>query len=439
MSASHPAETQTSKPAADEGAGASLSRRTRLRNRILLFTIAWGALLIAATSLLAWKSRQSQRELEVIVHRDLSGVSELEQLIRNQTSWEVVWNDAISGDAALSEAALRYGAVRQTLDSPALRALELGTLPNQVRELESVIVEAASSWRESSGPRRLQLRTEIRNRSTAVRATAYESAKALRREADRRLREIARGADSVLLVALGTSWMIAVVGLAVARMALVKIVKPIEHLSRAATAVAAHPSGAARVPITGDREIAILAHDFNLMIDAIAARDAELAELAATDELTGLPNFRSFQEDVMHEIQRSERTGHSFGLLIFDLDHFKSYNDRYGHLAGNEALVVVARAIREQLRNIDSPSRYGGEEFAAIVTEVEAKGLAQTAERIRAAIEAIPPIEDRQGLTCSIGGAMYPQDGNSADSLFAAADRRLYQAKAAGRNRVVAN
>ena len=407
MSASHPAETQTSTTAIDDGAGASLSRRTRLRNRILLFTLAWGALLIAATSLLAWKSRQSQRELEAIVHRDLIGVSELEQLIRNQTSWEAVWNDALSGDTALSEAARRYGAVSQTLDSPTLRALELGTLPNQVSELESVIVEAASSWRESSGPRRLQLRTEILNRSAAIRATGFESARTLRREADRRLREIARGADNVLLVALGTSWMIAVVGLAVARMALVKVVKPIEHLSRAAT--------------------------------AIAARDAELAELAATDELTGLPNFRSFQEDVMHEIQRSDRTGHSFGLLIFDLDHFKSYNDRYGHLAGNEALVVVARAIREQLRNIDSPSRYGGEEFAAIVTEVDAKALGATAERIRAAIEAIPPIEDRHGLTCSIGGAMYPQDGNSADSLFAAADRRLYQAKSGGRNRVVAH
>ncbi|HSN68401.1 MAG TPA: GGDEF domain-containing protein, partial [Thermoanaerobaculia bacterium] len=156
------------------------------------------------------------------------------------------------------------------------------------------------------------------------------------------------------------------------------------------------------------------------------------------DELTQMANFREFERRVHEELERADRYGRPLGLLVFDIDHFKRYNDRFGHAAGNEALKAVASTIRAGLRQTDHPARYGGEEFAAVLTETEAEGMWQTAERIRIAIESIPPIAGRDTLTCSIGGALYPQDGATAEALFAAADRRLYEAKDGGRNRTVA-
>ncbi|HEY5611813.1 MAG TPA: GGDEF domain-containing protein, partial [Thermoanaerobaculia bacterium] len=121
----------------------------------------------------------------------------------------------------------------------------------------------------------------------------------------------------------------------------------------------------------------------------------------------------------------------------FDLDHFKKYNDRHGHLAGNEALQMVSRTIRACLRAVDVPARYGGEEFAAIVPQTDPDALHAVAERIRASVETLPSLHDRSSLTVSIGGALFPGDGATPAELFAAADSRLYEAKAAGRNRVV--
>ena len=97
----------------------------------------------------------------------------------------------------------------------------------------------------------------------------------------------------------------------------------------------------------------------------------------------------------------------------------------------------MASVVRQSLRTVDFPARYGGEEFAAILPEIDAAGLATGAERVRQAVEAIPPIGDRSPLTVSIGGAMFPIDGASDERLFSAADARLYEAKKRGRNRVV--
>ncbi|MDX1583049.1 MAG: GGDEF domain-containing protein, partial [Thermoanaerobaculia bacterium] len=126
-----------------------------------------------------------------------------------------------------------------------------------------------------------------------------------------------------------------------------------------------------------------------------------------------------------------------FGVLVLDLDHFKKYNDTWGHLAGNEALQMTASAIKSVIRSVDFPARYGGEEFVVLIPRCNPEGLAHTAERIRTAVESLPPIADRRRLTISIGGALYPHDGRTADELFAAADRRLYGAKEGGRNRAV--
>jgi diguanylate cyclase (GGDEF)-like protein len=208
-----------------------------------------------------------------------------------------------------------------------------------------------------------------------------------------------------------------------------KVVKPIEELSSAADRIAAGDLSA-RAPVAGDHEIATLGVAFNRMADELKAR-------ARTDDLTGLPNFRAFTERINAELERADRYPGPFGVLVLDLDRFKKYNDNYGHLAGNDALRRVALTIRETVRAVDFAARYGGEEFAVIVPQVDAIALGAIAERVRANIERLPAPKDGAPVTVSIGAALYPHDGADRETLFRTADERLYEAKAAGRNRVV--
>ena len=163
----------------------------------------------------------------------------------------------------------------------------------------------------------------------------------------------------------------------------------------------------------------------------------KLRQHARTDELTDLPNFRAFKEKIDDEIHRAVRYPEQFGILALDLDRFKQYNDKYGHLAGNDALQRVARALKIAVRTVDFAARYGGEEFAVIVPQIEGVGLGAIAERIRGLVESLPAPANGASLTISIGGALYPQDGTTVEALFRAADERLYQAKNEGRNRAV--
>lgn len=418
---------------------AAIGRRTRLRTRILLFSAAYGVLLVAVAFLLTWRARESQKELGRVVDIDLRATAQLEQLARDQNAWTARWLElARAGSPDLAAFALRYGTVRAMTVAPAVRSFDIGSVPMLVAEFDEIARAASAEWPSAPASRRDAIERELRARSDGVSAAAFSSMRAIREEADRKLAAVDSRADGLMRTALGVTWMIAIVTLALARLALTKIVAPLERLSETAGAIALDPTSAPRAPVSGDREVALLALDFNRMIDAVAARDARLVEMSRTDELTKMANFREFERLAGRELERADRYRHTLGLLIFDLDHFKSYNDRFGHAAGNEALRATAATIREGLRGTDYAARYGGEEFAAILPETDAEGMWQTAERIRVAIESLPPIDGRDTLTCSIGGALFPQDGANAEELFTAADRRLYEAKDGGRNRTVA-
>ena len=239
-----------------------------------------------------------------------------------------------------------------------------------------------------------------------------------------------RESREMMTAGLAVAWILIICSFAAVQVTLRKVVRPIEELSLAADRIAAGDLGA-RAAVAGDFEVARLAAAVNHMADELKAH-------ARTDELTLLPNFRAFQERIELEIERAERYPEQFGVLILDLDHFKKYNDTYGHLAGNDALQRVARVIREAVRTVDFPARYGGEEFAVIVPQIDGIALATIAERIRESIQLLPAPAGGAQLTVSIGAAIYPNDGKVADALFRAADERLYAAKTAGRNRVVA-
>jgi diguanylate cyclase (GGDEF)-like protein len=177
---------------------------------------------------------------------------------------------------------------------------------------------------------------------------------------------------------------------------------------------------------------------------AVSIENVDLHEMvrvqAVTDELTGLSNLRHFHETLDTEIERSRRFGTDIGLAMLDIDDFKRVNDTYGHQQGDLVLIEVGRALRNLSRDIDVPTRYGGEEMAVILPQTDVAGAELLAERMRAAVEAIH-IERLDGggplrITASLGVASLPLSAHDKDSLIAEADAALYRAKRAGKNRV---
>jgi diguanylate cyclase (GGDEF)-like protein len=163
-----------------------------------------------------------------------------------------------------------------------------------------------------------------------------------------------------------------------------------------------------------------------------------LEQLSATDGLTGLFNHRHFQNQVMRETRQADRTGAPLCLVLVDVDDFKLLNDRLGHSAGDRVLQEIARAMEGQIRRTDYLARYGGEEFVLLLPQTRIDGGIALAEKVRGAVEALDARivgpEGRVQVTVSVGIAAY---AGSADAMFEAADRALYEAKAAGKNRVV--
>jgi diguanylate cyclase (GGDEF)-like protein len=170
----------------------------------------------------------------------------------------------------------------------------------------------------------------------------------------------------------------------------------------------------------------------------------ELQRLATTDPLTGVGNRRQFFETGQQEFLRALRYGKTMSLLMVDIDHFKVVNDRWGHAIGDSVLVALTETISSLVREQDTVGRLGGEEFAVILPETDLPGALASAERLRAAVEQAQ-IACAGGtgavlsVTVSIGVAALAADDTSFEAVLARADKRLYAAKDAGRNRVVAD
>jgi diguanylate cyclase (GGDEF)-like protein len=173
----------------------------------------------------------------------------------------------------------------------------------------------------------------------------------------------------------------------------------------------------------------------------------EAQRLSLTDPLTGLWNYRYLRSSLRREVERASRFGRMLSVLVLDLDHFKEVNDSYGHAAGDAVLSEFARRLRVGLREVDLAFRQGGEEFVVLLPETDAYGSAIVAERLGAAIRDIPvPIEsrrmdavtglaiDRVPISVSIGIAVYPEHGITAQQVLDAADDALYVAKNSGRD-----
>jgi diguanylate cyclase (GGDEF)-like protein len=167
---------------------------------------------------------------------------------------------------------------------------------------------------------------------------------------------------------------------------------------------------------------------------------ADVERLATTDELTGMLNRRQFFNDAHSEWQRAHRLGHPLSVIMFDVDHFKKFNDTYGHATGDVVLRTVAARCRKCFRNIDIQGRLGGEEFAIVLVGTGLEAALQTAERLRLNI-AEEPFESPLGpldVRISLGVAQ-PAPGETLEEVLERSDQALYRAKAGGRNRVEAD
>lgn len=166
----------------------------------------------------------------------------------------------------------------------------------------------------------------------------------------------------------------------------------------------------------------------------------KVQKLSITDGLTKLNSHRHFKQRLEEEMVLASRYNSELSLLILDIDHFKKYNDNFGHVAGDHVLMEVARLLREQTEKTHLPARYGGEEMVLVAPETSKEQAMEIAEKIRSAIEAFTfnVGKETTQVTVSIGVATFPEDAQTHMDLISKADKALYAAKARGRNRIVA-
>ncbi len=183
----------------------------------------------------------------------------------------------------------------------------------------------------------------------------------------------------------------------------------------------------------------ILAQQFLIVIKR-ALLYKKIQELAIMDGLTQVFSRRHFLERFKEEIKRSRKFKYSFSFLMVDIDRFKDFNDKYGHLVGDAILRETAKTIKDTVRQIDFVGRYGGEEFSIILAETDKGQAFLAAERIRQAIELrnIKVYDEELKVTISIGISTFPDDADDSFTLIEAADKALYLAKRTGRNRACA-
>lgn len=236
------------------------------------------------------------------------------------------------------------------------------------------------------------------------------------------------------------------VGLVWSRRMLGDMVAPLQDLARVARSVRHDRALDDRVPPARIAEMRALGDDFNALLDELQAHQAQLAahndalqRQVAHDALTGASTRAHFEQSLVLALAQAAGSQAQLAVLFLDNDHFKQVNDRYGHSAGDALLVVLAQRMRAQVRGTDIVARFGGDEFAVLLSPVAGEGDAwRIATKMLDAMHAPVPLPDGRRLqpSVSVGIALYPAHGQSMPQLLDAADQAMYQAKTQGRARV---
>lgn len=260
-------------------------------------------------------------------------------------------------------------------------------------------------------------------------------------------RERRRLIEQCVALVVALTLLVGVIGYRIAR----SIVIPLDALASAVDRIAAGDL-AVKLRVHDDAEVGRLTRAFNAMVErlrrsrvvtqrarkALQRQNRLLEGLSITDALTGLANRKRLDAVLAEQMALSRRSRRPFAVVMLDLDHFKALNDTHGHLAGDRVLASVGATLKRCIRAVDHAARYGGEEFVVVLFEPTLQGALDTAERIRAAIEASRiSVGDRSlSVTASLGVAQSRDDEARPADLLARADRALYEAKHGGRNRV---
>lgn len=217
-------------------------------------------------------------------------------------------------------------------------------------------------------------------------------------------------------------------------------VVPLQRDGRSLGAIAVEGDEEAQLTSVEGSLLLLLASVASVGLESVRQFE-EVTARAVTDELTGLPNRRMFDERLKQHLAECDRLDQVLSLILCDVDHFKRVNDEHGHKAGDLVLTAIARAMAHGIRNIDICARYGGEELAILLPQTPIEQAREVAERLRHTVEKlrVPVQGGFISVTASFGVACYPMTGAGQDTLFAAADRALYAAKNDGRNRVNVN
>jgi diguanylate cyclase (GGDEF)-like protein len=241
-----------------------------------------------------------------------------------------------------------------------------------------------------------------------------------------RLRNLTVAVGGALLLGIGL----------VAYLLALSIVRPLDRLTAGAAKVAAGDL-AVELPEAGRGELGVMTGIFNHMVARLRASHSELHELSITDSLTGLANRKHLMETLEAEIDRFRRYHRPLAVAMIDIDHFKRFNDTFGHLAGDEVLRRLATIFRASLRSADFAARYGGEEFLIVLPETDAATAAEIAERIRARVAAESAQRDAVTPRITVSAGIAAASGeDDLEVLIHKADAALYRAKEGGRDRV---
>lgn len=241
--------------------------------------------------------------------------------------------------------------------------------------------------------------------------------------------------SNILWRTLAINLAIVLIFSAIAYRIAVSITRPIDELSRGVRRIG---DGEREVVIPGaasNDEIGVLTQAFNTMASQLDLNTKELERLSSVDELTQVYNYRYFREYLSQEVAKLDESGQSLALLLCDIDHFKQWNDNFGHAKGDEILARVASLLKTTCRTSDIVARYGGDEFAILAPNTSLEGALALAEKLRTAVAEAGLGDDAGGepnaLTISTGVSAFSE---SRDHLFEEADRALYSAKSEGRD-----